>query len=141
MRTVLCHGVFDLLHSGHMAHLQQARAFGDKLMVSVLADRFVVKKRFLLNDERERMYCLTRLRDVDYVVLCEAPGPEDLLRKLKPAIYVRNDEYIDQTKPEYAVVRELGIEVGFTRTVPPHTSEIIARILAQHAKGADEARP
>lgn len=140
MKTILAHGVFDLLHSGHIAHLQQAASFGEHLIVSIVADRFVTKGRFLLNDERERMFSVSSLKCVDSVVLCEAPGPDELLRKLQPSIYVRNDEYIDQIKPEYEVCKELGIAVGFTRTVPPHTSEIIARILAQHKQGASEPR-
>lgn len=133
MRVVLAHGVFDLLHSGHIAHLQQARGFGDSLTVSVVADRFVAKERPLINDEIERMFSLSALRCVDKVVLCEAAGPENVIRALLPAIYVRSDEYINQSKPEYALIKELGIAVGFTRTVPPHTSEIITKILAQYS--------
>ena len=129
MRIVLCHGVFDLLHCGHIVHLQQARGFGDTLVVSLVADEFVDKKKPLINNERERMFPLRALRCVDDVILCKAPGPEDILRSLRPSIYVRGSEYINQSKPEYTVVKGLGIAVGFTRTVPPHTSEIIDRVL------------
>ncbi len=126
-RTILAHGVFDLLHSGHVDHLQQARRFGDYLIVSVLADRFV-KKQYLINEQRTRLYMVEALGCVDEVALCDAPGPQPLLQKFKPYIYVRNDEYQDQTKPEYALCQKLGIKLGFTRTVPPHTSELIERI-------------
>ena len=130
MKTVLAHGIFDLLHSGHVVHLMQCRSFGDRLIVSVLADAFVAKARKPHDNELERAYMVGALRCVDRVVICRAPGPEDLLHTLKPSIYVRNDEYLDQNKPEYITCRELGIDVAFTRTIPPHTSDLIAKIKA-----------
>lgn len=71
---------------------------------------------------------LESLKFVDAVILCQAPGPQEILRKWTPDIYARNDEYLAQDRPEYEVCRELGIEVVFTKTVPPHTSDIIERL-------------
>ena len=51
-----------------------------------------------------------------------------MLRTLKPDIYIRKDEYAKMDAPEYAVAKELGIECLFTKTVPPHTKEIVQRI-------------
>ena len=129
MKTVLAHGVFDLLHSGHIAHLMQCKSFGDYLIVSVVADVFVSKPQ-LIDSQLDRVFKVNALRCVDHVVLCEAPGPEYLLRRLKPCIYVRNDEYVRQHTPEYVTCRELGIQVGFTKTTSPHTSDLIQRIKA-----------
>ena len=42
-RIVLCHGVFDLLHVGHIKHLKKAKEFGDKLVVTLTSDRYVNK--------------------------------------------------------------------------------------------------
>lgn len=127
MTTALTHGVFDLLHAGQMEHLKQCKYFCDRLIVSVVADRFVTKK-FLIQDERTRMFQVSMVKGVDEVVLCEDYGPWDLLRKIKPDIYIRKDEYAAQTQPEYAVAKELGIKCLFTKTVPPHTKEIVQRI-------------
>ncbi len=123
----LTHGVFDLLHAGHMEHLRQCKLVAERLIVSVVADRFV-QKAFIIQDERTRMFQVSMVKGVDEVVLCEAPGPWDLLRTLKPELYIRKDEYAEQTAPEYAVARELGIACAFTKTVPPHTKEIVQRI-------------
>ena len=71
---------------------------------------------------------VSRLKGVAQVILCPGVGPEALLQELKPDLYIRNDEYQDQSKPEYKLCRSLGIKVVFTRTVPPHTSELIERI-------------
>ena len=128
MRVVLAHGVFDLLHSGHISHLMQCRSFGDYLIVSVLADAHVAKKRGVIDDELDRMFKVSALRCVDEVILCDDVGPLTIIRNLKPYIYVRNDEYFSQQKPEYRVCKELGIKVGFTKTAPPHTSTIVERI-------------
>lgn len=128
MKLVLAHGVFDLLHSGHIAHLMQCRSFGDYLLVSVLADLHVAKERKCIDDQLDRMFKVSSLRCVDEVILCNEPGPGYLLRTIKPYIYVRNDEYMYQNKPEYVDCRALGIKVGFTKTVPPHTTNLIERI-------------
>ena len=127
MRTALTHGVFDLLHAGHLEHLKQCRVLADRLIVSVLADRFVDKK-FIIQDERTRMFQVSMVKGVDEVVLCEARGPWDLMKKLKPDLYIRKDEYATQEKPEYEVAKNLGILCLFTKTVPPHTKELVNRI-------------
>jgi len=128
MKTVLAHGVFDLLHSGHVSHLMQCKSFGDFLIVSVVADKFVRKKRKLVCNELERTYMVGALKCVDQVVLCEAEGPDHLLARFRPYIYVRNDEYVLQNKPEYSIAKSLGIRVAFTRTQDPHTTDLLARI-------------
>lgn len=130
MKVVLAHGVFDLLHSGHIAHLMQARSFGDYLLVSVIANQYIQKDRALVDDEKDRAFKVGALRCVDEVILCNAPGPSSIILARKPAIYVRNDEYLTQDRPEYQICRELGIEVGFTKTVAPHTSSLVERIKA-----------
>ena len=127
MTTALTHGVFDLIHAGHMEHLRQCAAAADRVIVSVVADRFVTKK-FIIQDERTRMFQVSRCKGVDEVVLCEDFGPWGLLESLKPDIYIRKDEYEKQEAPEYAVAKRLGIRCLFTRTVPPHTAEIVQRI-------------
>ena len=127
MRTALTHGVFDLIHAGHMAHLEQCGHVADRLVVSVVADRFFTKG-FIIQDERTRMYQVSRVKGVDEVVLCDDAGPWNLLRSIKPDIYIRKDEYAAQTAPEYLVAKDLGIECLFTKTVPPHTKEIVQRI-------------
>ena len=127
MTTALTHGVFDLIHAGHMEHLKQCAFAADRLIVSVVADRFVTKK-FIIQDERTRMFQVSRIKGVDEVVLCEDFGPWDVLRQVKPDIYIRKDEYWKEDKPEYAVAKELGIKCLFTKTVSPHTKDIVQRI-------------
>jgi len=123
----LTHGVFDLINAGHMEHLKQCKSYADKLIVSVVADRFV-RKKFIIQDERTRMFQVSMVKGVDEVVLCEEYGPWGLLEKIKPDFYIRKDEYEKQEAPEYEVAKKLGIQCFFTKTVPPHTKELVQRI-------------
>ena len=127
MKVGLTHGVFDLLHAGHMEHLRQCEMLCDRLIVSIVPDRFVTKG-FIINDERTREFQVSMVKGVYEVVLLNEAGPWALMRRLRPDCYIRKDEYSDQTRPEYATARELGIECLFTKTIPPHATEIINRI-------------
>ena len=67
-KVVLCHGVFDLLHIGHIKHFKEAKKLGDILVVTVTQDKYVNKGPnrpiFLLNT---RMESIAALKDIDYV--------------------------------------------------------------------------
>lgn len=128
MKTVLCHGVFDLLHFGHLEHLRNAKLFGNHLVVSVVADRFLSKRQPIYPQD-ERMHLLRALRFVDDVVLCNAPGPQNIIDAIRPHVYVRGSDYIGKEMPESAILKRLSIPTKYTDSCSPRTSEIIARIL------------
>ena len=129
MKVILCHGVFDLLHAGHLAHLERAKEMGDYLVVSVVPDRYITKRKPLYG-ERARVRLLKALRCVDQVMLCDAPGPEKLIRKLEPDMYVRGPDYIGKEMPESALLRSLGIPVHYTKEFEDRTSKVIHRMRA-----------
>ena len=68
-KIVLCHGVFDLLHIGHIKHFKQAKNFGDILVVSVTSSEFVNKgpNRPTFKDQ-QRIEGIAALNVVDYVI-------------------------------------------------------------------------
>ena len=76
----LCHGVFDLVHPGHVIHLQQAGELADVLVVSITAAEFVRKgpDRPYFNDEMRMMF-LAALECVDYVMLSEGYTVDDII--------------------------------------------------------------
>ena len=92
--VVLCHGVFDLLHYGHIEHLKEAKAQGDILVVSVTAAKFVNKGpgRPYFNDE-QRLSFLASIEYVDYVLLSEAVTVHEIVKYVQPDIYVKGSEY------------------------------------------------
>ena len=91
---VLCHGVFDLLHLGHIKHFREARSFGDILIVSVTPDEFVNK-----GPDRPafstpfRLESLSELESVDYVVANKTPTAEEIIQIIKPEIYCKGPDY------------------------------------------------
>jgi len=127
MIVVLCHGVFDMLHLGHIRHLEKALSFGDRLVVSVVPDKYIAKRMPLYN-EKERVAMLKSLRCVSNAILCVGPGPEEIIRLVRPDIYVRGGDYAGKRMPESDLLERLGIEVRCTESFQHRTSEIIERI-------------
>ena len=118
MRTVLAHGVFDVLHIGHIRLLNAARAMGDQLIVSILADKYVTRRKGPnrpINPVAVRMEQLLSLRAVNHVVVVVGPEVADVERmiaEVRPAIYVKGAECRD-VLPEQAFAESLGVEVRF----------------------------
>src|SRR5579871_5569630 len=92
--VVHCHGSFDIVHPGHIQHLQFARSLGDVLVVSVSADTHVNKgvDRPLIPDDL-RASSLAALECVDYVHINSHATAVELLEALRPDVYVKGREY------------------------------------------------
>jgi rfaE bifunctional protein nucleotidyltransferase chain/domain len=120
-RLVLAHGCWDMLHLGHIRHLQEAKKFGDYLIVSVTADRYVHKgigRPHFTQDQRAE--ALRALACVDEVIINEDVGPWDLIRKLRPAFYVKGVDYVgvksEALEKDRAAIAEVGGLLKFTGT-------------------------
>ena len=96
-RVVLCHGVFDLLHIGHIRHLQEAKRQGDVLVVTITPDRFVNKgPNRPAFTENLRAEAIGALGFVDFVAINESATAVRPIELLKPHIYAKGKEYHDQ---------------------------------------------
>ena len=93
-RVVLCHGTFDLMHAGHIRHLQRARQEGDALMVTVTGDAYVNKGpgRPVFN-EQLRAENLAALACVDYVAINSSATAIEALHTIQPSIYAKGNDY------------------------------------------------
>jgi len=94
---VFTNGVFDVLHRGHVTHLQAARRLGASLLVAVNTDRSV---RLLgkgperpLNSEMDRALVLAALASVSLVTWFDEADPLALLERVRPDIYVKGGDY------------------------------------------------
>lgn len=95
-KTVLCHGTFDLLHLGHIRHLQEARAQGDRLVVSVTPDRHVNKGMDRPHFTAEqRVEALKSLLWVDDAFVADGPTAVGSIEAIRPAVYVKGCDYAD----------------------------------------------
>ena len=107
---VLAHGVFDLLHIGHLRYLRRAKALGDCLIVSITNDVNVNKgiNRPFFN-ENLRLEAIAQLECVDFVILSNEKTSEKIIKKVKPKIYVKG---IDYKKPEKSQLKNYKIELS-----------------------------
>lgn len=110
---VHCHGCFDIVHPGHIAHLQEARSLGEALIVSVSSDAFVNKgaARPLIPDDL-RAASLAALACVDAVFINDTPTAVELLTELKPDIFVKGAEYERSADPRFLAERDAVIAGG-----------------------------
>ncbi len=121
-RVVMCHGVFDPIHPGHILHLQSARQFGDVLVVTVTADRYVNKGPWRpIFNEGLRARTIASIEVVDHVVVNDSPTAVDTITTLRPDVYVKGADYEDASKDltgrisdEASAVQEVGGRIEFT---------------------------
>jgi len=94
LKIGLAHGVFDLLHFGHIKHLQAAKNNCDILIVSITSAKFVKKgpDRPYYSDQ-ERLNFLSALEFVDYVYLSKEDTGKKIIEDLKPNVYFKGNEY------------------------------------------------
>ena len=134
----LCHGVFDLVHPGHIIHLQQARQMADVLVVSITAAEFVRKGpgRPYFNDEM-RLKVLEALECVDYVMLSEGYTVDDIVECVEPDLYVKGEEYAKEGEDitgkitaERELVEQHGGKMAYTTGEVFSSTKLINTALA-----------
>ncbi|MFN8607348.1 MAG: PfkB family carbohydrate kinase [Vulcanimicrobiota bacterium] len=137
-KVVHCHGVYDLLHIGHIKHLEAAKKMGDILVVTITPDHFVNKgpgrPAFT---ELHRAEALAALDCVDLVAINKWPTAVETLRLLRPNLYVKGVEYSRSSNDitgkideEAQAVRDSGGEIAFTEGVVFSSSSLINAYVA-----------
>lgn len=132
-RVVFTNGCFDLIHPGHVAYLDAARALGDRLVVGVNSDASVRRLKGAsrpLVPEEARMRVLAGLGAIDAVTLFDEDTPLELIEALRPDVLVKGGDYL----PEQIVGRETvegdGGEVRVIPFLPGYsTTDLLRRIL------------
>lgn len=130
---VMTNGCFDLLHAGHVAFLEAAKQFGDRLIVAVNTDTSIQRSKGLTRpviDLTERMQMLAKLRSVDWVIAFDDDTPERLLMMLKPTILIKGGDYdISQVVGADIVLRQGGmVRVITTPYTTLHTTQIADKL-------------
>src|SRR5262245_52784574 len=119
-KVIMCHGVFDIVHPGHVRHLLYAKSKGDVLVVSITADEHIVKagvRPYVPEDLRA--INLAAFEMVDYVIIDHDSTPIANLRRLQPDYYAKGSEYVEgglnpKTEEELRVLEGYGGEIIFT---------------------------
>jgi rfaE bifunctional protein nucleotidyltransferase chain/domain len=132
-KIVLCHGVFDLLHPGHIKHLSAAKTQGDVLVVTITPDRFVNKGPGRpVYSEEQRAAMLAALEAVDFVAINSKPTAINVIELLQPDVYAKGLEYADpgadltgNITPEEEAVVGVGGRIFFTDEPTMSSSKLI----------------
>lgn len=132
-KIVLCHGVFDLLHIGHIRHFQQAKAMGDVLVVTITPDQYVNKGEGRpVFTESLRLEAISALDCTDLVAVNRWPSATEIIQILKPHIYVKGSDYKDADrdltggiKLEEEAIRSVGGTLEFTNDITFSSSHLI----------------
>lgn len=134
----LCHGVFDLVHPGHLIHLQQAKAMTDVLVVSITAAEYVRKGpgRPYFNDDM-RLNFLSALECIDYVMLSECYTVNDIVESVEPDLYIKGQEYAAEDDditgnitPERELVERHGGKIAYTAGDVFSSTKLINTVLS-----------
>jgi rfaE bifunctional protein nucleotidyltransferase chain/domain/rfaE bifunctional protein kinase chain/domain len=128
-------GCFDLLHTGHVRLLRQARELGDALVVLLNSDDSVralkgPSRPVMTAEDRARV--LAALACVDAVVIFDERSPERALERLRPDVWVKGGDYTEADLPEAAVVRRHGGEVMLLPTVAGYSSSNLIAAARSH---------
>lgn len=134
-RLVQCHGTFDLVHPGHIVHLEEARGLGDVLVVTVTDEKHVNKgpgRPYFSDALRART--LAALTCVDYVVLVPHAAAVEAIEAVKPHVYCKGTEYADASndvtgniRNDVAAVRRHGGEIRYLGDVVFSSTRLLNR--------------
>lgn len=131
-RIVMTNGCFDLLHPGHVASLQAARALGDCLVVGLNSDESIRRLKGPARpviDQQGRAEMLAALACVDYVVVFDEPSVEGLVAQVRPDVLVKGDQYAPSEVVGARIVEQYGGKVVTVPMRPGYsTSKLIAAL-------------
>jgi rfaE bifunctional protein kinase chain/domain len=119
-KVIMCHGVFDVVHPGHLRHLLYAKSKADILVASITADMHISKGQYRPHVPQElRALNLAAFEMIDYVIIDRNPTPLANLALLQPDFFAKGYEYTSnglppKTQEELNVLRTYGGEIIFT---------------------------
>ncbi len=145
-RVILSHGVFDLLHVGHIRHFNAAKKLGDILVTTVTPDRYVNKGPHRpAFEENLRAESIAALDPVDYVSINKWPTAIETIKLLKPDIYVKGTDYATPSNDvtggihlEREAVESVDGELKFTDEITFSSSNLLNRFFSVFSKEANE---
>ena len=123
MVRVMASGVFDLLHSGHLHFLEEARKLGDELVVVVATDKTVrEKKHEPITNEEMRLKMVAALRPVDLAVLGKEGDMFEIVAELKPDIIALGFDQLHDINQIEGLLAEKGMDTDSIRMMLGHTN-------------------
>jgi D-beta-D-heptose 7-phosphate kinase / D-beta-D-heptose 1-phosphate adenosyltransferase len=143
-KIVFTNGCFDILHSGHVALLEEAKALGDVLIVGLNNDESIRRlkgKSRPVNQFTDRLKVLSGLASLDLIVTFgsdEDDTPINLIRVIRPDVFVKGGDYIPENLPEFDVLTSMDASIVIIPSVPDRsTTNIIRRVRGTELQTVD----
>jgi len=128
----LCHGVFDVIHSGHLSHFEEARKKCDYLFVTITEDKFVNKgPNRPVNNHYFRAKVIESLRQIDFVGINFSPDATTSIRHIKPDFYFKGKDYkgkkdlTERLDREVKEIKKIKSKIIYTGSPLKSSTEII----------------
>jgi len=138
MKRVMATGVFDILHSGHLHYLQEAKELGDELYVVVATDATVRRRKHEpITPERMRVELVQALKPVDKAILGTEGDMYETVRSIEPDIIAIGYDQAFSEKELEAELRKRGLKAQVVRLSKYEddlngTRKIIQKVLDWH---------
>ena len=137
-KIVLCHGVFDLLHIGHIKYFEEAKSSGDILIVTITPDKYVNKGPHRpAFSENLRAESIASLECVDFVAINKWPTAIETIKTLNIDIYAKGSDYKDPSNDitgniskEEDAVKSIGGKIIFTDDIVFSSSNLINKYIS-----------
>jgi len=132
-KIVHCHGVFDLIHIGHIKHFEEAKSFGDVLVVTITPDEFVYKgpNRPAFTTTL-RLEALAALESIDFVAPNKWPNAIETIKMIQPNFYCKGPDYKNHSdditakiNDEEKTVKSVGGKMKYTGAITFSSSNLL----------------
>ena len=124
-KIVFTNGCFDILHPGHIHILDQAKSYGDRLIVGLNSDESIKRLKGPTRpkvSQKDRLRILSSIKFVDYVVLFEEDTPLKLIKKIKPNFLVKGGDYNSDDIVGAEFVENNGGQIKIVKLLEGHSS-------------------
>lgn len=133
--VVYCYICGDVLHKGHIEHLRNCKALGDKLIVGVLTDKAVMEKKIKPTMSFDERFDLVRaLKMIDVVIAQNEYSPIKNIAHIQPNILVESIDHKHVNDKYLKLVRSMGIRVIALPYYPNHSSTAIKNRIKEKKK-------
>ena len=128
----LCHGVFDVIHAGHISHFEEVKKKCDFLFVTITEDKYVNKgPNRPVNNHYFRAKIVESLKQVDYVGINFSPDASTSIRKIKPDLYFKGKDYkgkkdlTERLDKEIKELKKINSKILYTESPLKSSTHII----------------
>lgn len=140
LKIVFTNGCFDILHYGHVSYLDEAKSFGDLMIVGLNSDESVKRLKGPsrpINSELDRAFVLCGLKSVDFVVVFDEDTPYDLISLIMPDVLAKGGDWnLKQIVGSELILDDGGEVVSISFREGFSTTKLIEKINEEKKNGS-----